>query len=315
MYKKMLVPVDGSKLAEAAFAYAKELAGRLDADVTILNVVDHKESETLPIHQAYVDHSAEIMRLGVSTVQKKLSKKQRPNPPNIIGEVTEGYAAEEILKYAREKGIDMITMSTHGRSGIRRWVLGSVADKVLRASFVPVMLVRSEAADKAEFERWKDVTLIVPLDGSEPAESVLPHVQEIAKQTGNEMLDVVLIRVCEPPEMPVAEAKFDWQRLMDENWTACKRETKEYLSGIENHLKQTGLKVRSEPIEQKKADVAAEIIEYANKIPSSLIVMATCGHSGISQWAYGSVAHKVLTGSSRPILMVRPGSTGDSARC
>lgn len=209
-------------------------------------------------------------------------------------------------------------MSTHGRSGMWRWVLGSVADKVLRASPVPVLLVRSEAADKGAFEKWTDITLVVALDGSPLAESVLPHVQALAQQIGTDMLNVVLIRVCEPPPTPAIpgpEVPFDWQKLMDENWASCKRITKEYLTGVENHLKQTGLQVRSEPIEQMKFSVAEEIVEYANTIPFSLIVMATCGRSGISRWAYGSVAQKVLTGSSSPILLVRPASTGENARC
>jgi len=317
MYKNMLVPVDGSKLAESAFTYAKELAGRLDTDVTLLHVVDPRDSESLPMHQAYVNHSAEIVKRRVSEVQKRLGKKQTPR---VSGEVAVGYVAEEILRYAREKGADLIVMSTHGRSGMWRWVLGSVADKVLRASPVPVLLVRSEAADKGGFEKWTDLTIVVPLDGSPLAESVLPHVQALAQQAGTDMLNVVLVRVCEPPPMAVVPGPemtiaFDWQKLMDENWASCKRITKEYLTGVENHLKQTGLQVRSEAIEQLKASVAEEIVEYANKIPFSLIVMATCGRSGISRWAYGSVAQKVLTGSSSPILLVRPASTGENARC
>jgi nucleotide-binding universal stress UspA family protein len=318
MYKSMLVPVDGSKLAESAFSYAKELAGRLDTDVTILHIVDPKESETLPMHRAYVNHSAEIVKRRVSEVQKKLGKKQRSDGPHVSGEVAMGYAAEEILRYTQEKGVDLVVMSTHGRSGMWRWVLGSVVDKVLRASHVPVLLVRSEAADKAGFEKWTDLTIVVPLDGSPLAESVLPHVQALAQQVGNDTLNVVLVRVCEPPPMPAipgAEIPFDWKQLMDENWAACKKITKEYLSGVETHLKQTGLQVRSEAIEQMKFSVAEEIVEYANKIPFSLIVMATHGRSGVSRWAYGSVAHKVLTGSSSPILMVRPASCGDTTRC
>jgi nucleotide-binding universal stress UspA family protein len=318
VYKNMLVPVDGSKLAESSFDYAKELGGRLGTNVTILHVVNPGESETLPMHRAYVSHSAEVVRRRISDIQKRLGKKQGAEVPHVSGEVVVGHAAEEILRYTGEKGVDLIVMSTHGRTGMWRWVLGSVADKVLRASPVPVLLVRSEAAGKGGFEKWADITVIVPLDGSPLAETVLPHVQALAQQIGNEMLKVVLIRVCEPPPTPAvpgAEIPFDWQRLMDENWAACKKTTKEYLTGVENHLKQTGLQVRSEPIEQMKYSVAEEIVEYANKIPLSLIVMATHGRSGASRWAYGSVAHKVLTGSSCPILMVRPASCGDTTRC
>lgn len=318
MYKNMLIPVDGSKLAESVFPYAREVAGRLGTNVTILHVSDPKESETLPMHRAYVKHLAEVLRRRVSDIEKKTGRKQGRERVQVSGEVVVGYAAEEIVRYTRDKGADLIVMATHGRTGMWRWVLGSVADKVVRASSVPVLLVRPEAVGKGGFKKWTDITVIVPLDGSPLGESVLPHVQALAHQVGNDLLNVVLIRVCETPPMPVipgAEIPFDWKKLIDDSWTACKRVTKEYLGGVENHLKQTGLQVRSEPIEQTKLTVAEEIVDYANKIPFGLIVMATHGRSGVSRWAEGSVAHKVLTGSSRPMLMVRPAGCGDSTRC
>jgi nucleotide-binding universal stress UspA family protein len=310
MYKNMLVPTDGSKLAELALPYAEELAGRLGTRVTILHVVDSKGSETLPMHRAYVDRSADIVKRQVAEVERKLGKKQGADSVRVAGEVVAGHAAEEILRYTQEKGIDLIVMSTHGRTGISRWVLGSTADKVLHVSPVPVLLVRSDAARKGGFEKWTDITLIVPLDGSPRAESVLPHVQALAQQAGNDMLNVVLIRVCEPPPMPAVAGPeiavpIDYQRLMEEGWESCRQATNQYLAGIENHLKQTGLQVRSEPIEEVKLSVADKIVEYANKIPFSLVVMATHGRSGVSRWAYGSVARKVLMGSSSPVLLVR----------
>jgi nucleotide-binding universal stress UspA family protein len=310
MYKNMLVPTDGSKLAELAFPYAEELAGRLGTKVTILHVVDPKGSETLPMHRAYVDRSADIMRRQVAEVERKLGKKHGADNIRVAGEVVAGHAAEEILRYTQEKSIDLIVMSTHGRTGVMRWVLGSMADKVLHVSPVPVLLVRSDAAQKRGFEKWTDITLIVPLDGSPRAESVLPHVQALAQQAGNDMLNVVLIRVCEPPPMPAVAGPeiavpVDYQRIMEENWESCRQATNQYLAGIENHLKQTGLRVRSEPIEEVRLSVADEIVEYASKIPFSLVVMATHGRSGVSRWAYGSVAHKVLMGSSSPVFLVR----------
>ena len=141
----MLIPVDGSRLAESAFAYAKELAGRLGSNVTILHVVDPRESETLPMHRAYVNHSAEIVRRRVSDIQKRLGKKQGTGEPHVSGEVAVGHAAEEILRYTAAKGVDLIVMSTHGRTGMWRWVLGSVAERVLHDGNTPIMLVRAQA--------------------------------------------------------------------------------------------------------------------------------------------------------------------------
>ena len=313
MYRNMLVPVDGSALAESAFAYARELAGRLGANVTVLHVVDPRESTSLPMHQAYASHSAEAVKRRMSDIRERLGVKPDAEAPQVRGEVVTGRAPDEILRYARDKGIDLMVMSTHGRTGIRRWVLGSVADEVLRQATVPVLLVRPDMAGRGQLEKWTDISVIVPLDGSALAESVLPHVQALAQRVGKEMLNVLLLMVCEPPPTPPVagpEIPFDWQKLMDENWAACRSTTMQYLEGIENHLKQTGLNVRSEVIEQLKASVADEIVDYAGKVPFGLIVMATHGRTGVGRWAYGSVAQKVLTGSLNPILMVRPEAAG-----
>ena len=118
------------------------------------------------------------------------------------GEVVVGHPAEEILRYADEKEVDLILMATHGRSGIKRWALGSVADKVLRSSTIPVWLVRAGAPEQRTDDEGLIRKIIVPLDGSELSESVLPHVEMLVKQWGAELIDVVLLMVCEPLVIP-----------------------------------------------------------------------------------------------------------------
>ncbi len=312
MYRRMLVPADGSAPAESAFPYAGELAARLDAEVTILNVADPGESETLAMHRAYVDRSSQAMTLRISEIRSRLGEGSQHRELRASGEVVTGHAVEEILGYARQKGIDLIIMSTHGHTGMRHWALGSVADKVLQASPVPLLLVRSTPAERGGFRTWTDVTLVVPLDGSPLAEQVLPHVQALAQQAGNASPNVVLVRICEPPGVPVVawpqgsiNYPIDYGALMNESLESCRTSATQYLAGIENKLKLTGLRVRSEPLLEITLDPAEAIVEYASKVPDSLVVMATHGRSGAGRWVYGSVAHKVLIGSSRPILLVR----------
>ncbi|MDM7998510.1 MAG: universal stress protein [Dehalococcoidia bacterium] len=124
MYKSMLIPADSSKLAELAFSYPEELAARLDTKVTILHVADPRESDRLLMHQAYVDRSSDTIRRRISEVQEKLDKKSQQKTPDVSGDVVTGRAAYEILRYVREKGIDLIVMSTHGHTGIRHWAVG-----------------------------------------------------------------------------------------------------------------------------------------------------------------------------------------------
>ncbi len=145
MYKRMLVPLDGSEIAETSFLYAKEIAGRMGLDVTFLYVCNQREAESLAVYRAYVDHVAEIIMSQAIELQKRKGIKKQGRLVKAKGEVAVGHPAEEILRCSDKKKMDLILMATHGRSGIKRWALGSVADKVLRSSTIPVWLVRAGA--------------------------------------------------------------------------------------------------------------------------------------------------------------------------
>ena len=305
MYKRMLVPLDGSELAEVVFTYAKELAGRLDVDVILLHVYEPGESTLAPMHQAYVEHTAEVIRREAAEVQRRTGA---PAGKAIAakGILAVGYPAEEILHYAEKNDIDLILMATHGRSGIRRWVMGSVADKVLRASKVPVWLVRAGVPQEIVYDQWPRRTILVPLDGSRLARAVLPHVETLAKQRGTELVDVVLLRVYELPDIPShrsPDMSLSWERYLEKEISRRRSVSEQYLARIGRSLTSLDINVRSEVLMGKPAE---EIIKYANKDPFNLIVMATHGYSGVSRWAYGSVAEKVLQGVTSPILLVRP---------
>jgi nucleotide-binding universal stress UspA family protein len=311
MYKRMLVPLDGSALAEVILPYTRELARRIGLDVVLIHIADKKDSETLLLHKAYVDRTADTIRSDLAKNQKKKSGVPRESQGiKVFGEVIVGYPAEEILRYADENDIDLILMATHGRSGIRRWVIGSVADKVLRSSRVPVLLVRTGIPQHIVDNEWPD-TMLVPLDGSGLAELVLPHVAALAKQPNAKTVEVTLLIACEPPSMPAfAPPEFlaNWGDMAVKQMAKSRNSAKKYLTRIEKQLNSAGLTVSSEVLEGQSAE---EIVNYAAKNGSSLIVMATHGRSGLSRWAYGSVAEKVLLAASSPILLVRPASTGD----
>jgi nucleotide-binding universal stress UspA family protein len=307
MYNKMLVPLDGSKLAEVVLPYAKELAGRLDLDLVFLYVCSPHESEALPVYQAYVEHAAEIAKLQSREVQDKTGAPSGSKVVEVWAEVTAGHPAEEILRYVDKKGIDLILMATHGRSGVKRWAIGSNADKVLRASEAPVWLIRAALSEDIAHDKWPHRTILIPLDGSPAAESVLPHVETLARQRGSELMKVVLLRVCEQhfitADYPEAGMLLSLSEHVKRLTNHVKRVAEQYLGRIQERLACTGLKVTSEVLIGKPAN---EIINYAHKNSPNLIVMATHGHSGISQGEYGRVAYKVLRGVSSPIFMVRP---------
>ena len=142
--------------------------------------------------------------------------------------------------------------------------------------------------------------ILVPLDGSELAECVLPHVEAISK--GCEVKDVILVRVVEPLELqPDAYIAFTGDELVRIE-SGRKSEAEEYLKKVKKQLQESVIRVRSEVLAGKAAESLAE---YASKNGVDLIVIATHGRSGISHWYWGSVADRVLRSACVPVLMVR----------
>ena len=308
MYHKMLVLLDGSELAEVVYPYAKELAGRMDLDIILLHVYGPSVRDFAPMHQAYIERSARTIRHQAQEVRKKLGIEPGAKPLKIRGEIAMGYHADEILRYAEENAVDPILMATHGRSGIKRWVMGSVADKVLQATKVPVLLVRAGLEEETPYDQWPEKTIIVPLDGSEMAESVLPYVEALAKQRGTEPTNVALLRICEPPVTPsyyspeLSGVPLNWGEFMEQETARCKQASSEYLANIAKPLTDKGISVQPQVLVGKAAD---EIVDFANKNPFSIIVMVSHGRSGLKRLVYGSTAESILLGVTCPMLLVR----------
>jgi len=292
MYKKMLVLLDGSKLAEVVFTYAQELSARLNLNLELLHVCSPQEAEQLPMREAYMEHMAEILQTNVELIAAKIGG----TPIKAIGKVVVGYPAEEILKYADENKIDLIMLSTHGRSGIRAWDIGNVANKVIHAAKVPIWLVPSELREEIIYDKLPKRTTVVPLNGSKLAEAVIPHVINIAKQRGAET-EVILVYVENPTKSVYT---MDEVKRQQEETTKMK----EYLDGIVKQIVDEGIWARSEIL---VGDPAPALINWVKENPAQLIAMATHGHSGLSLMIFGSVTENILhLVKKTPIFLVKP---------
>ena len=141
MYQRILVPLDGSDRAELALPFAEELAAKLGSEIILLCASDSAEAEDYAKHEIYLEQITEAV--------KRTAKKLLTNPEqkvSIRSVVTIGLPAQEIVDYAEQVAVSLIIMATHGRTGVSRWALGSVAEKVMRASTRPVLLVRVPGA-------------------------------------------------------------------------------------------------------------------------------------------------------------------------
>jgi len=150
MFNKILVPLDGSELAECVFPYVEDIARKRDSRVEAVFVVEHYE---MPFHGGVVfneENLRAIERSAIKSAEQYMSTvKQRLLSKGIEVNtvVLEGKIADSLVDYASNNGFDLIVMATHGRSGLARWVVGSVADKILHCSTVPMLLIRSESQE------------------------------------------------------------------------------------------------------------------------------------------------------------------------
>ncbi|HEX9146196.1 MAG TPA: universal stress protein [Candidatus Binatia bacterium] len=299
MYTRILIPLDGSKTAEQALPYARTLANKLKVPLELMGVIDIAEFAA-HISAEKARYLERIIEQGERSSVDYLKGIAKTFPGlSVICTVEKGTAAETIIdKAAADKGT-LITMATHGRSGINRFVLGSVAEKVLRATNNPLLLVRA-ADGAAPGEEARLTSVIVPLDGSELAESVLPAVTELAKKLG---LEIVLFRAFNIPYGVYAGADGYYAMNFDQLIADIKDEATAYLETKTEELKGKG--VESVSFLVKEGLSADEIISIGRQTPDNLIAMCTHGRSGVKRWVLGSVTESVVRHCGDPVLVIR----------
>ncbi|MBL8058886.1 MAG: universal stress protein [Anaerolineales bacterium] len=282
MFHRILVPLDGSPLAEAALAPALAVARHTQAEVWLLRV-PAAERIFVPLAGTegvlWPDQS-----LGVSRKEAKqyLDNLLKPGlHPELAGvpihtAIVDGDVASVIVDTAAAEGVDLIGMSTHGRSGLTRWMLGSTAEKVLSAAPCPVLIRRGQQPLRR---------FLITLDGSPLAERALAPGFALAAALGEQ---VTLLRVLDdhgasdPAARQAAEADL-WRQA-------------------QAHAV-AGLEVRTEVLVGPAAET---IITRLGALGADVAVMATHGRTGLRRWIYGSVTEKVLDSAHCSLLVVRP---------
>ncbi len=280
MIDRILAPLDGSEMAETALPYVEYLAARTGAGVRLLTVVGSEAERA----QANAYLLAKRDQLRGRTVEASVA-------------VVQDGEAETILAEADAWDANLIAMSTHGQSGVLRWVFGSVADKVLHGSPRPLLLVSSRPAGQRPSE-VRIERILVPLDGSELSLSVLPYVEDVAKALG---ASLVLFNAVIPLDIyPAAEmTPVRVGSIIDD----LMAQAQSFLSTVEKECEGRGVKARSVATIGFPVD---EIARVAMEVGAGLIALATHGRSGVNRWIMGSVADGVVRRSALPCLMVRP---------
>ena len=297
MYRKILIPLDGSPLAELVLPHVQQVAVPGESELLLVHA----------LHLTYVGADAYVASQLIESVRDQATRYVAGVAQNLQKagydvqvQVWSGHPPTVIEQIASDEHVDLIAMSTHGRTGIQRWALGSVADAVVRHATCPVLLVRAQ--DEAPVETFIR-RVLVPLDGSPLAEAILPHAKQIARQANAGLL---LIRVVPPLPVSQWDELFDNKEMMEKILEDHLAHAEEYLARLARELRPDGTAVEHAAIlgEPAEAILQVAVVEEAN-----FIAMATHGRGGLARLAYGSVASRVLNTSHCPLLLVRGSKT------
>jgi len=299
MYHTILVPLDGSAFSERALPMATTLARAMGANMVLMRAAsasafpgaDPTEAQCQAVEEAHAGLSA----LATGLAEQGLS---------VEVAVPYGDAAESILLEIGLRGADLVVMCTHGRSGLGRWIYGSVAEQVLARSPAPVLLVHPTGEVATLWPESAQVSMLVPLDGSSFAETALPHAASLARVFGGTIL---LLRAV---ARPVASYSYPGMGLVQESLEEEHREAESYLGEVAQRLRSDSLSVQTVVREGWPADI---IVYRGAELGSRLIVMATHGRTGVVRLLLGSVALEVVRRSPLPVLLVRPTELAETA--
>jgi nucleotide-binding universal stress UspA family protein len=301
MFNRLLVPLDGSQLAQSALPYALALAGASDAAITLLTVV--QPMQLISEYSVRYDASLEAEQIASAFVALDTTAGVlRRAGARVTTAVTVGSAADQILRYVEENDADCIVMATYGRGGAFHWAFGSVARKVLTAASVPTLVVRAKDVNPQPYAAARFRRILVPLDGSERAEAALPLVTQLAQQY---RATVTLARIVPFPGgvyFASPYAPMVATETFDEEMAAERDGAKAWLQTVADRMRAAGIAV--ETVTQD-GDAASRLLGLLDRQPFDLVVMATHGRTGIARFVMGSVAERMIEASETPVLLVR----------
>jgi nucleotide-binding universal stress UspA family protein len=271
MYRTILVALDGSENAEKVLPYLEPALRIPGHRAVLVQVLPEGEPSPIAASEAYL-----------KSVARRLSERKMKADWSIL----RGDAALALIRFAQERAADLLAFTSHGQGGMAQWVFGSVAQKILRGSARPLLVVRALQSPIRKIRR-----ILVPVDGSSGSEVALPHALFWAAAF---QATVQLQYVAPEPGLEADNSKM-------RGWLNKERRRMEDRFG---EIERSARELRFLPVIDE-GDPATRIVERAEASPAPLVVMGSHGRSGLSRWMYGSVSEKVLQAATVPVLVAR----------
>ena len=300
MYNVIMVPTDGSGFDREAIRVALRIAERTDAKVRLVRVLATgsffgmaaADGTALAAEVVHSEHEKALSELYALAAECRTVSNQ-----SVTVDLLGGPVPDALEGYARRHDVDLIVISTHGRSGISRLSLGSVTDSLIRHTTIPVLVVKPPTSylNPQVSEAFKRI--VVPLDGSTLAEQILPRVLALAKL---EEATITLLNVLVPQSYSrkeIVDPALPW-------WEKDISLAQEYLFRIAGRLRRNGLAVTTDIVIGE--NVASAIGDFASREKADLIAIATHGRGGLARLIRGSVADAVMHSARASMLVFKP---------
>lgn len=313
VFSHLLVPLDGSRASERALRYARALARAWDAEVELLRVLR-------PARTGGLTRDCVEWRLERAEARAYLEERAREAAEDGIAfglNVVEGKPAEEIVGFARERGVDLVVLSTHGQ-GAAEFPLGGIARKVVDGVGVSVLLVRPDAGAPLDLGEPLDLRrVVVPVDCSPVSDAGVAVGATVARAEGAEL---ELVHVVPHPEMARRAAPLEDDRRLRREIVEVNRETaRTYLEDARERFEAADLPVRIRLLEEEHVLRALHHLLPGDE--RSLMVICAHGVTGPAPWPYGTVAHHLIVHGRGPLLVLqdqvrtgRPKAVQEAAR-
>jgi nucleotide-binding universal stress UspA family protein len=303
VFNTLLVPLDGSELAERALPYAVRLAAERGGRLVLTRAALAPPPSGLDWERQQMAVMEEATAY-LSAVAEKVATRVPVTTAPVYG-----HAADAIVETVEQFSADSVVMATHGRTGLGHLLHGSVAEAVLRRSPVPVFVVFARLGEAAAPPfASASARVLVPLDGSEFAEAALPAALEIVGAAG----ELVLSTIAPGPDHVERDEHGRVVAYLDQQVPAVEREARDYLKTVEAQLKRQRPELRV-TLDVRMGDPAPAIAMAEIDCGADLVVMATHGRTGLRRAVLGSVAGAVLTAGSVPVLLVSPAASAAAA--
>jgi nucleotide-binding universal stress UspA family protein len=302
MFDPILVPLDGSQLAECVLPHCVAIASPFDAEITLLRMLEKNQASTSA--QLFDLLNWQINKTKATLYLEKTRSRLEEAKIRARAAVLEGLVAEGITEYAQNQGMKLIILSSHGHTGLSKWGISSTAQKIIMSAPTSVLIIRAyqhdiQAGALSTIPVYQRI--LVPLDGSQRAENVLPIVTQLAHFHKSQ---IHLVHVVQTPEMarqmpPVREDIDLSNRVVARN----QEEAGHYLDQMKVRSTLEGIAVQTHLLTSDNAAVALHQVAEQEHI--NMVALSAHGYSGNQQWPYGGMVNNFILYGKVPLLIVQ----------